>query len=641
MVAYMKGATEGKEILVDRDSGVRNGNRPGADAVREDAKQFASDEMTAGSMSPTAELKTKLAALPLLEGFDSQSIEALADELVWLSLPGGQCLFRAGDREDSLYIVISGRLGAFLPNDEGQEVLARQMVSGETVGEMAMLSGEPRSASVYAMRDTELVMLSKASFERLMDEHPKTLRFVTDLLVRRLQRPPRPHAAKEAPKTIAIVPLFRGEVTGFAHSLAQAFKEMHLDAALIDHDLSDRPVGWFNALEDSHDVLLYQADFESTPWSHLCLRQADCVLLVTDSGGEAVTTQLIAESESYVPRRAPVELAIVHGSGSYDDCDTAGMLERLKPRLHHHVRRGDARDFRKLARMLTGRAVGIVLSGGGARGLAHVGVLRALSEAGIEIDLYGGVSMGSIIAGGAALGWDDKTLTAHMRAAFTVDNPISDYTVPMVALVRGRKTSRFLRAHFLDSRIENCPFTYFCISTNVTKGRLKIHRTGPLWLATRASISIPGVLPPVVEGSDILIDGGIMNNLPIDVMSNLRRGPIIAADVTTNYGFQSSIDEIDSRPLWQLVSHARKGTPNILTVLMAAGTISSYAQVRTMRTHVDLLIEPHLSQISMLNWKAFDAVVEIGYQTTMKLIEERKGELSSANFSLPVSAAGV
>src|ERR1700683_5115199 len=141
---------------------------------------------------------------------------------------------------------------------------------------------------------------------------------------------------------------------------------------------------------------------------------------------------------------------------------------------------------------------------GDSRGLAHVGVIRALHESGLEVDLLGGASMGSIVAAGAAIEWSDEELRGHMREAFFDDNPVSDYTVPLISLVRGRKTSNFLRSHFGSMQIEDIPCPYFCVSANLTTGQLKIHRTGPLWLATRASVSIPGVLPPVIDGSDIL-----------------------------------------------------------------------------------------------------------------------------------------
>src|SRR5580658_5082819 len=119
----------------------------------------------------TAALRAKLAALPLLESIEPHLLGAIAAQFEWFSLPGGQILFREGDEDDSLYVVLSGRLGAFLRNDHGKEILIRQMVSGETVGEMALLSGERRSAMVLAMRNTELVRLSKSAFTRLIDEH--------------------------------------------------------------------------------------------------------------------------------------------------------------------------------------------------------------------------------------------------------------------------------------------------------------------------------------------------------------------------------------------------------------------------------------------------------------------------------------
>jgi NTE family protein len=254
-------------------------------------------------------------------------------------------------------------------------------------------------------------------------------------------------------------------------------------------------------------------------------------------------------------------------------------------------------------------------------------VIRALRESGIEMDLFGGTSMGSIVGACAALEWDDQVLGERMRAAFYHENPVGDYTLPLISLTRGRKASASLHKHFGDRLIEDCPCAYFCVSANLTSGELKIHRTGPIWLATRASTSIPGVLPPVIDGSDILIDGGILNNLPIDIMSAMRRGPLIAVDVSRDYGFKSTIDELDQRSIWQLMSHARQGTPNILRVLMAATTIGSLTHLKRLRSHVDVLIEPPLAQVSMLDWKAFNFTVEAGYRHTMEVMEKKKGAL--------------
>jgi NTE family protein len=333
-------------------------------------------------------LLEKIAALPMLNQVDRGTLAAMASEFEWFSLPGGRVLFRQNDRDDSLYIVLSGRLGAFIRNEHDEESLIRQMVSGETVGEMAMLSAEPRSATVIALRDAELVRLSKSSFEKLVDRHPRTLRFITDLLVQRLRDAPRLEAPAAPPKTIAICPLERDVVSlDFIRSLTAAFEELGLKAATLDNKAAGQPAEWFNTLEAAKDVLLYQADFELTAWTRLCLRQADRLLLLADTAHPLAATPFALEAILANPLRAPVELVMFRGSQSTGQAQTQSVLARFNGFAHHYVREGVGRDFRRLARMVMGRAIGLVLSGGGARGIAHVGVIRALREAGLELNI--------------------------------------------------------------------------------------------------------------------------------------------------------------------------------------------------------------------------------------------------------------
>jgi NTE family protein len=573
------------------------------------------------------ELRTKLAAMPALESLDAHSLDRLIAELEWLSLPGGQFLFEQGDRDDSLYMILSGRLGAIIRDEEGRQILIRKMTSGETVGELALLSGEPRSASIFALRDTELVRLSRTNFERLIDQHPRTLRFLTDLLARRLRTPARVAASREAPRTVTLVPLHPMDVHAFAGSLKEAFRELKLDAILLDKGSSKQPLEWFSQLEEGQRTLFYLADPEATEWSQWCLRQADLVLLLADADSEATDSWAIRNLETAAIARAPVELVLLHGRELRRQSTALKILDRSEIRLHHHVKRAEARDFRRLARMIMGRAVGLVLSGGGVRGLSHVGVLRALREAGVEVDLFGGTSMGAIVASCAALGWTDQRIAEQMRDTFMVNNPLNDYTLPMVSFVRGRRVSQALQKNFSDQRIEDCHYPFFCVSSNLSTGKVKIHRTGPIWLAVRASVSVPGVLPPVIEGAQILVDGAVMNNLPVDVMSEMRRGPIIAADVSSESNFEASIDDIEQRSFWQIMRHARRGTPNIVTILVAAGSVGSEAQLRAMRSHVDLLIQPPLKDVGMLNWKAFDIAVEAGYRSAVEALEKGRDSL--------------
>jgi len=221
-------------------------------------------------------------------------------------------------------------------------------------------------------------------------------------------------------------------------------------------------------------------------------------------------------------------------------------------------------DIHRLARFVSGRAVGLVLAGGGARGFAHIGILKALTEAGVPIDQLGGTSMGAIIAAGVAAEWDTRDLAKRLRHAFVETNPLSDYTFPLIALFRGRKVSQLLRQNFGEIRIEELPKPFFCVSSDLTSGRIHVHRSGPLWRALRASVALPGILPPVTHHGHLLVDGGVMNNLPVDVMAQNPHGPIIASDVTGEIDLHASDDRYGERPWWWLLGQRMRGTPSII-----------------------------------------------------------------------------
>jgi NTE family protein len=283
------------------------------------------------------------------------------------------------------------------------------------------------------------------------------------------------------------------------------------------------------------------------------------------------------------------------------------------------VREGSTSDFAHLGRLLTGRAVGLVLSGGAARGLAHIGVIRALHQSGVPIDMIGAASMGSIVAAGLALGWDDGELSHRLRHAFTDSNPVTDYTLPLLSLVKGREVTRRLRENFGEARIENLWRLYYCTSSNLTTGRAKTHRSGLLWRAVRASVAIPGILPPVIDGEEVLVDGGVMNNFPVDVMRELRRGPIIGVDVATKAAPMLTAANVgDGSLAWWIRSGFRR--PAIVNLLMRAGTVSSEAQANSYRQQVDLLLDPPIESIDLMDWHAFDRAVEAGYRSTMEAL---------------------
>jgi NTE family protein len=263
-----------------------------------------------------------------------------------------------------------------------------------------------------------------------------------------------------------------------------------------------------------------------------------------------------------------------------------------------------------------------VLSGGGARGFAHIGVIKALRQGRIPIDLAGGTSMGAIVAAGVALEWDDQEMRERMHAGFVRSNPLDDFAFPLVALTKGRKVERRLRRHFAESRIEDMWRPYFAVASNLSTGEVTVLRHGPLRRALRASIAIPGLLPPVIEGGDVLADGGVMNNLPCDVMDVMRRGPVLGVDVTRYRSFDAAI--LGKRSLVdRLFMQSDYEGPGIVSLLLRAATVGGTIQTRSSRDHADLILDPPLPNIEIRDWKAFDRAIEAGYRYAM----DRMGEL--------------
>jgi NTE family protein len=285
-------------------------------------------------------------------------------------------------------------------------------------------------------------------------------------------------------------------------------------------------------------------------------------------------------------------------------------------------------DIARIARLLTGRGLGVVLSGGGARGFAHVGVLRAIREAGIAIDAIGGTSIGAIIAAGAALEWDTEELTLRVRRSFVDTNPLNDYTLPLVSLVSGRKVTRLLKNEFGQACIEDAPVPFFCVSSNLTSGQLALHRRGELWRWLRASVAIPGVLPPLVHEGELFVDGATINNLPVDVMRDIGLGRVIGVDVGGDPVFTTDSVDSDVPPLWRMLAwfRGRKHRVNILQILWRAGMINSAGNRAARRELSDLLLQPPLEQVDMLNWRAFDRAVAIGYEYTRERLRQWQAE---------------
>lgn len=577
---------------------------------------FLSALLPNGNTALTRALQAQLVRLPLLAEMSENTTKRLLPEAAWFCLPGGKRLKRDSDSEGALFLVLTGSLGVFAAENGGHRQIA-QLSPGEVLGEGSLLTHGPQ-LELAALRDSEILRLSPAGFELLAGQHPRLMLAMITGMAQRLTD--RGHHSNNQAKTFALVPLQEGLADEpLARRLEAALLQSASKACVVDVTAAAEPAEWFAKLEAAHDIILYRGDTPDSAWTQHCIRQADRILLVAHSDRPLPLKPLrgLKQQVCGLP-----ELVVLHSGPTRERLQAPLGLRRDMFESAHHIRHGNDEDIRRLARFIAGRAVGLVLGGGGARGFAHIGMVKALSEAGVPFDYLGGVSMGAIIAAGLACEWSLDDLEQRMRAAFVKSHPLTDYTFPLIALVKGRKMTKLLTSNFGKTLIEDMARPYFCISSDLTTGHIHEHRFGPLWRALRASAALPGIVPPVTYHGHLLVDGGVMNNLPVDLMRKRRIGPLIACDVTGVIDFSVRDRNYGERPIWRMLWQKVAGMPSIFDILTRAGTLGSEAQRRLVRDEADVLIEPPLEGLNPLDWKSFDRAVAEGYAYTAQHIDK-------------------
>jgi NTE family protein len=593
-------------------------------------------------------------ALPTLLGnIDDATFEAIRPHLPreWLERAAGEVLFSEGDASDSLYLVISGRLQASVTGADGATRVVGEIGRGESVGEMGVFTGEPRRATITALRDTVLVRLDLAAFHAILKASPALALNLNRVIIERLKRQNTSVRAVHNVTNLAVVAVSPGLSPSpvlqrlVAELKGQQQAALHLTSAAIDA-AAGRPgaaqasdsdpeghqwlVRYLDDLESRYALVFYEADPDLTPWTRRCLRVADEVLLLAAAGDPPALS--VVEQACLVDSRVRQTLVLLHPSGVVWAEGTHRFRDG-RPRVgrHFHVRDGLAKDLARLARFLSNTAVGLVLAGGGARGLSHVGVLRALEESGVTIDSIGGTSIGSVLGACSAMDWSWKRVFDENRVAF-LSGPTRDYNlIPLVSLLSGRKLERILDTSPMAGKdIEDLWLPFFCVSSNYTQACEHVHARGNLKRAIMASMAIPGVFPPIIDGNDLLVDGGLFNNMPVDVMAATGVRTVLAVDLRPQDKPRGPLDFDKVPGTWALLldrlrpkADRRYRLPSMLTTLITTTTLNSHQKMRLMADDVDLMFNPDVSRFGMLEWRSYDALVEAGYRHAQQVLAER------------------
>jgi NTE family protein/lysophospholipid hydrolase len=598
-----------------------------------------------------------LAASELFSSLDAEEFERLSAEVEPLHVPGGRVLFNQRDAADCLYVVVSGRLRVSLERSDGSEQSLGEVGRGDVVGEMALLTGQRRSATARAIRDTDLLRLRADAFNRLIEQHPATMMRVTRRIVMRYQNALRSPAGstRGSVTTVALIPTARdvplSEFTKrLVQTLAASGPVLRLNSDVVDETLGPQSAqtprdharnaevgSWLVAQESRYNAVVYEADLERSAWTSRCIRQADRILLVAaeDVGPGLGPIELGMQREGADNTAVQMELVILHREGRYLYPGTEAWLVPRRVHRHHHLVMDDAAGFARLVRLLTGAATGVVLGGGGARSFAQIGVLRALHEAGIAIDMIGGTSMGAYLAAQHALGWDTDRMREWNTYLWAKLRPLKEYTLPFVGLTNPKSFIRTTRETYGEANIEDLGIPFFCCSSNITRARVEVHDRGPIWRWLGASIAVPGIAPPLFEDGDLLVDGAVLDNLPIDVMRQRCDGAVIAVDV-------SPVEDLRTDPIyrmcpssWQILANRLNPlgqplkVPSIFEILSRCASLSSVQQVDAMRVLADLYIHPPTERFSMFDWDRVDEMAEAGYEHARRVLAQWQGSAAA------------
>uniref|UniRef100_A0A8C8M2N2 lysophospholipase n=1 Tax=Oncorhynchus tshawytscha TaxID=74940 RepID=A0A8C8M2N2_ONCTS len=598
--------------------------------------------------------------------------------LDWMAVEAGRTVYRQGDKSDSTFIVLSGRLRSVIAKDDGKKELAGEYGRGDLIGVVEALTHMNRATTVHAIRDSELAKLPEGALSSIKRRYPQVVTRLIHLLGQKIlgnmQQVHGPLAGYSkwdsgSPasnlSTVTILPVSEEvPLTAFTLELQHALSaigptllltsdiiKQRLGAAALDSVHEYRLSSWLGQQEDIHRIVLYQSDDTLTPWTQRCIRQADCIIIVGLGEAEPTVGELERMLEGSAVR-AQKQLILLHREdgpppqGTVEwlnmrswisrhlhlSCPHRVFSKRSLPKLREMYQRVFQKppdrhsDFSRLARVLTGNTIALVLGGGGARGCCQVGILRALNEAGIPVDMVGGTSIGSLM--GALYAEEKSNSRMRVRAREwamdmrSIFKKVFDLTYPVTSMFSGASFNNSVSAVFKGKQIEDLWIPYFNITTDITASSMRVHTDGSLWRYVRASMSLSGYLPPLCDPKDghLLMDGGYINNLPADVARSMGAKVVIAIDVgsqdetnLTNYG--------DSLSGWWLLWKRFNPLAKKVQVLNMAEIQTRLAYVCCVR-QLELVkdseyceyIRPPIDHYGTLEFGKFDEIAEVGYQ---------------------------
>jgi predicted acylesterase/phospholipase RssA/CRP-like cAMP-binding protein len=571
-------------------------------------------------------------------------LHAWQDQMDWLRLANGDIVFEQGALPDGMYIVITGRVRFVRTIPGNKDKITGEIGPGQPFGDFGLLTGEPRIAAVETVRRTDLVRISLPLFNEMICKYPGTM--IRMAKINALRDSATIKAKPIAPDSLTIAVIAHDPSVN-----ALAFTKKFCDALLkigtsvvLNHkrfqeyynhkvtpDTINTPAitSIMSQLEAITQYVLLLLDPTDSAWNRLCISQADQVLIIADPKNDPAPGHLEKYLDS-LETALRTELVLWHDPSTIEPEGTRSWLLPRNLAAHHHVREGSQNHFDRLARRISGHAIALVLSGGGARGFAHMGVQRAMEELDIPIDYVGCASMGAVLGGLMSYTTHEKML-GMAEVEFANPKVLFDYTLPFVSIMASKRVTQMMRRIYGERQIEDLWYPFFCTASNITTAETVVIQNGPLWRAIRSSLAIPGVFTPVMENKEVLVDGGILNNFPVGLTAEMcKTEHIIGAHVGLHKGKKRDYDIDTGISGWQILLNRlnpfsrRIKVPSLLGLIMRTMEISALQAAREQEPLTDIMVKPDVKQFSINEYGAFNAIARAGYDAALKPLEEWK-----------------
>ena len=557
---------------------------------------------------------------------DEATKSYIESKLQWIDLKRNEYLFKQDDPADGLFTVLIGKLEAIVDTPEQNKLLG-YINPSETVGEMALITGDKRSASIRCYRNATLVKMSNSVFEELCKKQPSFALNIARIIIARLNSSQSQRKEKQIFNNIAfyradinpdtsnalslLIRLYSKQKENYVFNIISFRKRFNLGPdTKIDLSYSSHINTWLNELELEYNRILLDLRGFNDEVIKLILDYCDLCIIFKTFGKDPIPSEKEKGFYSNLKESTQrMRLVLCHPIHNPQPYKTTDWLSSRPAMRHTHIRHGSMEDINRIYRYMTGTSIALVLGGGGAKGIAHLGVLRALKEANIPIDYICGTSMGSMVAALYAMYNDaEKTITIARDVFMKNPTPKSDLNlIPKYSFYKGKRINDIISPYCKDVDIEDLWLPFFTISSNISNPKMHVITKGPTKTALLATTAVPGLFPPVIIDNEIHVDGGLFSNVPIDVMMQENIGTLIACRVNKEVTEDRSTEV---------------KIPGLLTTFMKSIMAYSDSYSDHLEQFVDLYFEPETSKYSLLSWKATDELIQIGYEHAKEVLKD-------------------